>query len=316
MIGPRGIGTSLFYKDRCRYLWWHVYRRSPELLTEHAHQIQPSSARGYVYKLLALRRWSSLGLLERMQWQLKRMIGTWRDSWEAAGHTFYAGEWLIRGAFRQAAHWQATGRMPFKVAVSLSPTTIQNCDLAALVSEGAEASGVCPSVLDIEVTETAVMSDFATASRALSAVRRLGVTVSLDDFGTGYSSLAYLMRLPVDRVKVDKSFVQELTVEETGRQARAMVEAIVAQARAMGMRTVAEGIETEAQLVLVKELGCDAAQGYFIGQAGIGSAHRTLRRDTLRSGAGCSFAVAGRNRRIALAANASRPFALFEAAPR
>jgi EAL domain-containing protein (putative c-di-GMP-specific phosphodiesterase class I) len=110
------------------------------------------------------------------------------------------------------------------------------------------------------------MSDFAAASRALSAVRRLGVTVSLDDFGTGYSSLAYLTRLPVDRIKIDKSFVQELTVKETCHPARAMVEAMVALARALGMRTVAEGIETETQLALVKELGCDAVQGYFIGK--------------------------------------------------
>jgi diguanylate cyclase (GGDEF)-like protein len=214
---------------------------------------------GHIYGAEALLRWNhpQLGLLTPADF-LDLLLDS--PAYEATG------EWLIRGAFRQAARWQATGRMPFKVAVNLSPTTIQNCDLAALVSEGAEASGVCASVLDIEVTETAVMSDFATASRALSAVRRLGVTVSLDDFGTGYSSLAYLMRLPVDRVKIDKSFVQELTVEESGRQARAMVEAIVALARAMGMRTVAEGIETEAQLVLVKELGCDAAQGYFIGK--------------------------------------------------
>jgi EAL domain-containing protein (putative c-di-GMP-specific phosphodiesterase class I) len=110
------------------------------------------------------------------------------------------------------------------------------------------------------------MSDFATASRALSAVRRLGVTVSLDDFGTGYSSLAYLTRLPVDRLKIDKSFVRELTVKETCPRARAMIEAMVALARALGMRTVAEGIETETQLGLVKELGCDAVQGYLIGK--------------------------------------------------
>jgi EAL domain-containing protein (putative c-di-GMP-specific phosphodiesterase class I) len=176
------------------------------------------------------------------------------------------GDWLIRHAFCQAAKWQAANRMPFKVAVNLSATTIQNFDLAGLVSEAAEAAGVCASALDIEVTETVVMSDFAAAARALSAVRRLGATVSLDDFGTGYSSLAYLARLPVDHIKIDKSFVQELTVMETCQQARAMIEAMVALARALGMRTVAEGIETESQLVLVKELGCDAVQGYFIGK--------------------------------------------------
>jgi diguanylate cyclase (GGDEF)-like protein len=214
---------------------------------------------GRVYGAEALLRWNhpQLGLLTPSDF-LDVLLES--PAYEATG------DWLIRLAFRQAAKWQAANRMPFKVAVNLSATTIQNCDLAALVSEAAEAAGVCASALDIEVTETVVMSDFANASRALSAVRRLGVTVSLDDFGTGYSSLAYLTRLPVDRIKIDKSFVQELTVKETCHQARAMVEAMVALSRALGMRTVAEGIETETQLVLVKELGCDAVQGYFIGK--------------------------------------------------
>jgi diguanylate cyclase (GGDEF)-like protein len=214
---------------------------------------------GRVYGAEALLRWNhpQLGLLTPSDF-LDVLLES--PAYEATG------DWLIRLAFRQAAKWQAANRMPFKVAVNLSATTILNCDLAALVSEAAEAAGVCASALDIEVTETVVMSDFATASRALSAVRRLGVTVSLDDFGTGYSSLAYLTRLPVDRIKIDKSFVQELTVKETCHQARAMVEAMVALSRALGMRTVAEGIETETQLVLVKELGCDAVQGYFIGK--------------------------------------------------
>lgn len=223
------------------------------------YQPQMDLRAGCIYGVEALVRWNhpQLGLLAPADF-LDLLLES--PSYEATG------EWLIRTAFRQASQWQATGRMPFKVAVNLSPTTIQNCDLAALVSREAEACGVCASVLDIEVTETAVMSDFAAAARALSAVRRLGVTVSLDDFGTGYSSLAYLMRLPVDCIKIDKSFVQELTVKETGQQARAMVEAIVALARALGMRTVAEGVETGTQLSLVKALGCDAAQGYFIGK--------------------------------------------------
>ncbi|WP_087632839.1 putative bifunctional diguanylate cyclase/phosphodiesterase [Caballeronia telluris] len=232
---------------------------SAERQFELHYQPQLDLHTGRIYGAEALLRWNhpQLGLLAPAEF-LHVLLESPAD--EATGG------WLIRLAFHQAAQWQAADREPFKVAVNLSAMTIQNCDLAALVSEAAEASGVCASVLDIEVTETAVMSDFASASRALSAVRKLGVTVSLDDFGTGYSSLAYLIRLPVDRIKIDKSFVQKLTVEETRHQARAMVEAMVALARALGMATVAEGIETETQLVLVKELGCDAAQGYFIGK--------------------------------------------------
>ncbi|REG51453.1 diguanylate cyclase (GGDEF)-like protein [Paraburkholderia sp. BL6669N2] len=214
---------------------------------------------GRIYGAEALLRWNhpQLGLLAP---------GDFLDVLLESPAYEATGEWLIRLALRQAAQWQATDHRPFKVAVNLSATTIQNCDLAALVSHAAEAAGVGASVLEIEVTESAVMSDFAAASRALSAVRKLGVTVSLDDFGTGYSSLAYLARLPVDCIKIDKSFVQELSVKETCHRARAMVEAVVALARALGMRTVAEGVETEMQLALVTELGCDAVQGYFIGK--------------------------------------------------
>lgn len=203
---------------------------------------------GRIYGAEALLRWNhpQLGLLTPADF-LDVLLES--SAYEATG------EWLIRLAFRQAAQWQSTDRTPFKVAVNLSATTIQNCDLAALVSEAAEASGMCASVLDIEVTETAVMSDFVAASRALSAVRRLGVTVSLDDFGTGYSSLAYLARLPVDRIKIDKSFVQELAVGETCHQARAMIEAMVALARAWGIGTVAEGIETERNSFSSRSLG-------------------------------------------------------------
>jgi len=223
------------------------------------YQPQLDMGTGRVYGAEALLRWNhpKLGLLTP---------GDFLDVLLESPAYEATGEWLIRRAFRQAAQWQAPDHTPFKIAVNLSATTIQNCDLAALVSEAAEASGVSASVLEIEVTETVVMSDFVAASRSLSAVRRLGVTVSLDDFGTGYSSLAYLTQLPVDRIKIDKSFVQRLTVEETCHQARAMVEAMVTLAHALGMGTVAEGVETETQLALVRELGCDAAQGYFIGQ--------------------------------------------------
>ncbi|SAK74257.1 response regulator receiver modulated diguanylate cyclase/phosphodiesterase [Caballeronia temeraria] len=176
------------------------------------------------------------------------------------------GEWLIHRALRQAAQWQAAYRMRFKVAVNLSAEIIQDCNLAPMVEKAAEAAGVCPSALDIEVTEAVVVSDFLAASRSLEAVRKLGATVSLDDFGTGYSSLSYLTELPIDRIKIDKSFVQQLTGDETGRRARAMIEAMVALARALGMKTVAEGVESEEQLALVQKLGCDAAQGYFIGR--------------------------------------------------
>ncbi|CAG9253558.1 sensor domain-containing protein [Paraburkholderia caribensis] len=223
------------------------------------YQPQLNFDTGCIYGAEALLRWNhpQLGLLAPAAF-LDVLLES--PAYEATG------EWLIHLALRQAAQWQVTDRTRFKVAVNLSAAMIQNSDLAALVSKAAEAAGVCASVLDIEVTETVIVSDFLAASRSLAAVRKLGATVSLDDFGTGYSSLSYLTKLPVDRIKIDKSFVQQLTVNETRRQARAMIEAMVALARALGMETIAEGVESEEQLAFVRKLGCDAAQGYFIGR--------------------------------------------------
>ncbi|WP_082625028.1 EAL domain-containing protein [Paraburkholderia caribensis] len=237
------------------------------------YQPQLNLDTGCVYGAEALLRWNhpQLGLLTPAAF-LDVLLES--PAYEATG------EWLIHLALRQAAQWQVTDRMRFKVAVNLSAAMIQNADLAALVSKAAEAAGVCASVLDIEVTETVIVSDFLAASRSLAAVRKLGVTVSLDDFGTGYSSLSYLTKLPVDRIKIDKSFVQQLTVDESRRQARAMIEAMVALARALGKETVAEGVENEEQLAFVRKLGCNAAR-ILHRQASTGCRHRTSRKDAV-----------------------------------
>jgi len=223
------------------------------------YQPQLNLVTGSMYGAEALVRWNhpELGLLAP---------GDFLDVLLESSAYEATGKWLIHLALREAAQWQVADRMPYRVAVNLSATMAQDCDLAALVQEAAGAAGVSASVLDIEVTEAVIVSDFEAASRSLAAVRKLGATVSLDDFGTGYSSLSYLTRLPVDRIKIDKSFVQQLTVTETRRQARVMIEAMVALARALGMQTVAEGVESAEQLALIKKLGCDAAQGYFIGR--------------------------------------------------
>jgi diguanylate cyclase len=223
------------------------------------YQPQLNLDTGCMYGAEALLRWNhpELGLLAPAAF-LDVLLES--PAYEATG------EWLINLALRQAAQWQVTDGMRFKVAVNLSAAMIQNSDLAALVSKAAKAAGVCTSILDIEVTETVIVNDFLAASRSLAAVRKLGATVSLDDFGTGYSSLSYLTRLPVDRIKIDKSFVQQLTVDETRRQARAMIEAMVALARALEVETIAEGVENEEQLAFVRKPGCNAAQGYFIGR--------------------------------------------------
>jgi diguanylate cyclase (GGDEF)-like protein len=174
--------------------------------------------------------------------------------------------WVIRQACRQVAAWHRAGHTQIKVAVNLSAGNIQSSKLVETIACALSDACVEASVLDIEVTETAVMEDFAAAAKNLSQLRRMGVTVSLDDFGTGYSSLAYLTRLPVDCIKIDKSFILGLTSQETCPHARTMIEAMVALARSLDIRTVAEGVETADQAGAVTSLGCDAMQGYWTGR--------------------------------------------------
>jgi EAL domain-containing protein (putative c-di-GMP-specific phosphodiesterase class I) len=174
--------------------------------------------------------------------------------------------WIMRQACQQVAAWHRAGHTQIKVAVNLSAGNIQSPKLIETIACALSDACVDASVLDIEVTETAVMEDFATAAKNLTQLRRMGVTVSLDDFGTGYSSLAYLTRLPVDCIKIDKAFIHRLTSQETSPHGRTMIEAMVALARSLGIRTIAEGVETAGQAAVVTSLGCDAMQGYWTGR--------------------------------------------------
>jgi len=131
--------------------------------------------------------------------------------------------------------------------------------LAAMLAE----SGADPSLLCLEITETALMPDVKRSLRRLERLKGLGLRLAIDDFGTGYSSLTYLQRFPIDAVKIDKSFVEGLAID---RQDTQIVEAIVSLAGALRLTTVAEGVETEQQLDALIELGCDAAQGYLLGR--------------------------------------------------
>jgi diguanylate cyclase len=181
-------------------------------------------------------------------------------------------QWVIRQACRQVAAWHRAGHAQVKVAVNLSAGNVQSPILPETIRRALADAGVEASALDIEVTETAVMEDFAAAEQNLSLLRRMGATVSLDDFGTGYSSLAYLARLPVDSVKIDKIFIQGLTSQGACPRAQTMIEAIVALARSLGIRTVAEGVESAEQQAIVELLGCDSMQGYWTGRPVTGQA--------------------------------------------
>ncbi|WP_158257082.1 putative bifunctional diguanylate cyclase/phosphodiesterase [Kineococcus xinjiangensis] len=171
---------------------------------------------------------------------------------------------VLHVACRDLAAWRERlgERAPATVAVNFSAVSLAVPGLARRVQETVEAAGLQVRDLCLEITETAVLTDTAACKEALEELRRLGASVAVDDFGTGYSSLTYLRELPVDHLKVDRSFIKDLC-SDSARSARAVTTAVVALARALGLGTIAEGVETTDQAAVVAELGCDAAQGYL-----------------------------------------------------
>ncbi|GAA4991964.1 putative bifunctional diguanylate cyclase/phosphodiesterase [Kineococcus glutinatus] len=171
---------------------------------------------------------------------------------------------VLEVACRDLAAWRAQlgDLAPATVAVNLSAVSLTAPGLAGRIRAVVEAAGLQLSDLCLEITETAVLTDTAACREVLEELRRGGASVAVDDFGTGYSSLSYLRELPVDHLKVDRSFVKDLCSADA-RTARAVTSAVVALARALGLGTIAEGVETAAQAAVVAELGCDAAQGFL-----------------------------------------------------
>jgi diguanylate cyclase (GGDEF)-like protein/PAS domain S-box-containing protein len=171
------------------------------------------------------------------------------------------GTWVLQAACRQQARWQEAGAVPVKMCVNVSAVQLAASDLLDVVADALSSTGIEPASLCIEITESVLMADADAGLEALLALKMLGVGIAVDDFGTGYSSLAYLSRFPIDLIKIDKGFVDPLG-QGDGR-AESIVSAVVEMSRALGLTTLAEGVETEAQLADLIAIGCEAGQGYL-----------------------------------------------------
>jgi EAL domain-containing protein (putative c-di-GMP-specific phosphodiesterase class I) len=177
---------------------------------------------------------------------------------EQSGLIIPLGEWVLRTACADAASWQRAGH-PLRVAVNLSPMQF-NAHLVQMVLQVLAASGLAPALLELELTEGALMKDCATTMDSLKALQAHGVCLALDDFGAGYSSLSYLQRLPLAKLKVDRSFVTGLPNDQ---ESYAIVCAILAMADSLGLSVIAEGVETAEQAQALKGLDCNSFQGYY-----------------------------------------------------
>jgi diguanylate cyclase (GGDEF)-like protein len=182
---------------------------------------------------------------------------------EQAGLIEGLGRRVLEHACLDAAAWQQPGKPKPFISVNISPRQLRSGELPDVVQHALRSSGLAPEQLHLELTETAVLSDEGQASALLTRVRGTGVKVWLDDFGTGFSGLSHLRRVPVDGVKIDRSFVADVLRDPDDL---ALTSAIIAMAHSLGITVVAEGIETEGQYAILRERGCDQGQGFWLGR--------------------------------------------------
>lgn len=186
------------------------------------------------------------------------------------------GFWVLRRACEQAAAWRSAGLPPVPTSVNVSALQFAQTDFVDTVAAILSATGLDPSQLELELTESLIMRDAEQSILRMSRLRKLGVKIAIDDFGTGYSSLSYLRRLPADSVKIDQSFLVELEMSPVRPQ---LIRTIVTMAHNMGLSVTAEGVETREQLELVRDAGCDRVQGHLLGGPLSTSAVEAIMRD-------------------------------------
>ena len=179
---------------------------------------------------------------------------------EETGLIVPIGEWVLKTACAQNKAWREQGLPPLLMAVNLSARQFQQKNLMEMIAGVLDETGLGPRFLELEITESMIMQHAERSSAILRRLHEIGVQLSIDDFGTGYSSLAYLKRFPVQRLKIDKSFVRDITADADDA---AIVTAVIAMAKSLKLKVVAEGVETKEQLAFLARLRCDEYQGYY-----------------------------------------------------
>ncbi|MEJ0003166.1 MAG: EAL domain-containing protein [Pararobbsia sp.] len=243
------------------------------------HQALDRGELGIIYQpVIDLRSLEMTGVEALLRWHSPELgdiaPGEFIALAEDTGLIVPIGEWAMRTIFAQAAEWQAiqaaqaaalqTGEMgppPLRVALNVSARQLLWSDLADTVERALAATGVRPHRLEFELTESLLLQDSTTLARNIARLREMGIELAIDDFGTGYASLSYLLRFPISTLKIDQSFIRRVPGD---RDAMSIAEAIVAMSSALGLRCIAEGVETRAQFDFLRMVDCDAIQGFLI----------------------------------------------------
>jgi EAL domain-containing protein (putative c-di-GMP-specific phosphodiesterase class I) len=217
------------------------------------YQPQMDSLTGQIVGMEALIRWQhpELGMIPPA-----KFIPIAEDS----GLIVPIGEWVIQEACRQNKSWQGAGLPCVPVAVNLSAIQFRQSNFSAVIERALHTSGLDPRYLELEVTESAFVEDVDRALATMQALKTMGLSLAIDDFGTGYSSLAYLRRFPIDKLKVDRSFVRDIVTDPGDAS---LCSAIISLAEILGLDVVAEGVETDAQLAFLQQHGCAVMQGFY-----------------------------------------------------
>ncbi|WP_342115254.1 bifunctional diguanylate cyclase/phosphodiesterase [Pseudoduganella sp. OTU4001] len=220
------------------------------------YQPQVDSASGRIMGMEALIRWRhpEMGMVAP-----NRFI----PLAEETGQILAVGHWVLRTACRQLRDWQRAGRKDLRMAVNVSARQLAEPDFVQDVADVLADTGLAPHCLELELTESAVMNDVAHATQVMHALKKLGIKLAIDDFGTGYSSLAHLKRFEIDVLKIDQTFVRDLTVDPDDA---AIVCTIIALAGNLGLEVISEGVETQEQVDFLRRHGCRHMQGYYFGR--------------------------------------------------
>lgn len=220
------------------------------------YQPRASLAHGGIVGVEALLRWQSttLGTVSP---------GEFIPIAESSGMIVQIGEWVLREACLQARQWHVQSGKEVSVAVNLSARQFRDVDIIRTISAVLDQSGLSPHLLEVEITESMLMHDVERVANTLAALKNIGIRIAVDDFGTGYSSLNYLKTFPLDYLKIDRSFINDVTHDANDE---AIVRAMIAMSHSLGLAVIAEGVETAEQLAFLIAHGCDEIQGYFFSE--------------------------------------------------